>query len=88
MARKKIRFAGHYTRASRSRHPTAGHITATSTSFAVTAVSGARMVVYTPDDKPSAKALARLAEGAELDARFPCWVACHPERALLVQAAV
>jgi transcriptional regulator with XRE-family HTH domain len=71
----------------RFRHPTAGHITATSTSFAVTAVSGARMVVYTPDDKPSAKALARLAEGAELDARFPCWDACHPERARLAPAA-
>jgi transcriptional regulator with XRE-family HTH domain len=72
----------------RFRHPTAGHITATSTSFAVTAVAGARMVVYTPDDKPSAKALARLAEGTELDARFPCWDACHPERARLAPAAV
>jgi hypothetical protein len=46
------------------------------------------MVVYTPDDKPSAKALARLAEGADLDARFPCWNACHPERARLAPAAV
>jgi transcriptional regulator with XRE-family HTH domain len=70
------------------RHPTVGPITATSNSFAVTAVSGARMVVYTPDDKPSAKALARLAEGADLDARFPCWNACHPERARLAPAAV
>ena len=72
----------------RFRHPTVGRITATSTSFAVTAVSGARMVVYTPDDKPSATALARLAEGAELDARFPCWNACHPERVRLAPAAV
>ena len=37
------------------RHPTVGHITTTSTSFAVTAVPGARLVVYTPDDEPSAK---------------------------------
>jgi transcriptional regulator with XRE-family HTH domain len=72
----------------RFRHPTAGHITATSTSFAVTAVSGARMVVYTPDDQPSAKALARLAEDTERDARFPCWDACHPERGRLAPAAV
>jgi transcriptional regulator with XRE-family HTH domain len=62
------------------RHPTAGHITATSTSFAVNAVPGARLVIYTPDDEPSEKALTRLAEGAELDVRFPCWNAHHPER--------
>ncbi len=72
----------------RFRHPTVGRINATSNSFAVTAVSGARMVVYTPDDKPSAKALARLAEGAERDARFPCWDACRAERMLLASAAV
>jgi transcriptional regulator with XRE-family HTH domain len=64
------------------RHPTVGDIAATSISFAVTAVPGARLVVYTPDDEPSAKALARLAEGTELDARFPCWNAHHPERRL------
>jgi transcriptional regulator with XRE-family HTH domain len=63
------------------RHPTAGHITATSTSFAVNAVPGARLVIYTPDDEPSEKALTRLAGSAELDARFPCWNAHHhPER--------
>jgi transcriptional regulator with XRE-family HTH domain len=72
----------------RFRHPTVGRINATSNSFAVTAVSGARMVVYTPDDKPSAKALARLAEGAERDARFPCWDACRAERLLLASAGV
>jgi hypothetical protein len=72
----------------RFRHPTVGPITATSTSFAVTAVPGARLVVYTPDDEPSEKALARLAEGADLDARFPCWDACHPERGRLAPAAV
>jgi transcriptional regulator with XRE-family HTH domain len=70
------------------RHPTVGPITATSSSFAVTAVPGARLVVYTPDDEPSEKALARLAEGTELDARFPCWNAHHPERERLAPAAI
>jgi transcriptional regulator with XRE-family HTH domain len=64
----------------RFRHPTFGHVTTTSTSFAVNAVPSARLVVYTPDDEPSEKALARLAEGAERDARFPCWNSHHPER--------
>jgi transcriptional regulator with XRE-family HTH domain len=64
----------------RFRHPTVGHITTTTTSFAVTAVPGARLVVYTPDDEPSERALARLAAGGELDARFPCWNSHHPER--------
>ncbi len=57
----------------RFRHPTAGLVTTTSTSFAVNAVPGARLVVYTPDDEPSEKALARLAAGDGADARFPCW---------------
>jgi transcriptional regulator with XRE-family HTH domain len=63
----------------RFRHPTVGEITTTSTSFAVTAMPSARLVVYTPDDEASEKALTRLAEGADLDARFPCWNS-HPER--------
>ena len=70
----------------RFRHPTVGHLTTTSTSFAVTAVPGARLVVYTPDDEPSKKALVRLAEGTELDARFPCWNSHHPERLGLTAA--
>jgi len=72
----------------RFRHPAAGRIIATSNSFAVAAVAGARLVVYTPDDEASAAALARLAGGAERDARFPCWNDCHPERARLAPAAV
>jgi transcriptional regulator with XRE-family HTH domain len=62
------------------RHPTAGHLATTSTSFAVNMVPGARLVVYTPDDEASEKALARMAAGAERDARFPCWNSHHPER--------
>jgi len=68
------------SRTKRFRHPTAGLVTTTSTSFKVNAVPGACLVVYTPDDEPSEEAIARLAEGAERDARFPCWNAHHPER--------
>jgi transcriptional regulator with XRE-family HTH domain len=64
----------------RFRHPTLGVITTKSTSFAVTAVQGARMLVYTPDDAQSEKAIARLAAGEELTARFPCWDSHDPER--------
>ena len=69
------------------RHATFGHLTTRSTSFSVTAVPGARLVVYTPDDEPSEKAIARLAEGTDRDARFPCWNAHHPERLGLTSAA-
>jgi transcriptional regulator with XRE-family HTH domain len=55
------------------RHPGVGRITTTSTSFAVNAVPGARLVIYTPDDEESKKALARLASGDQLTARYPCW---------------
>ena len=71
----------------RFRHPTLGLLTTKSTSFAVTAVAGARMVVYTPDDARSEHAIARLAAGEELNARFSCWNTHHPERQLVTQAA-
>jgi len=64
----------------RFRHPTLGMITAQSTSFAVAAVPGTRMVVYTPEDARSAQAVARLAAGEELTARFPCFNSHDPER--------
>ena len=69
------------------RHPTLGTITATSTSFMVSAIPGARMVVYTPDDPASQHAVARLAAGEELDARFPCWDSHEAERAELALMA-
>jgi transcriptional regulator with XRE-family HTH domain len=62
------------------RHPGAGRIVTTSTSFAVQALPGARMVVYTPADDESRTALARLAAGEEADARFPCWPVHGSER--------
>ncbi|MGH3251667.1 MAG: helix-turn-helix transcriptional regulator, partial [Trebonia sp.] len=61
------------------RHPGVGPINGTTTSFAVQAVPGARMVIYTPADEPSARAIARLAAGEELTTRFPCWNSHHPE---------
>jgi transcriptional regulator with XRE-family HTH domain len=69
------------------RHPGVGPITTTTTSFAVNAVPGARLVVYTPDDEQSGKALARLAAGDQLGARFPCWSAHHPQRSVPTPAA-
>jgi transcriptional regulator with XRE-family HTH domain len=71
----------------RFRHPTLGLLTTTSTSFAVNAVPGARMVVYTPDDPHSERAIARLAAGEELTARFPCFNSHADERARLTPAA-
>jgi transcriptional regulator with XRE-family HTH domain len=65
----------------RFRHPTLGTISATSTSFAVTAIPDARMVIYTPDDPASERAIARLAAGEELGARFGCWDTHDAERA-------
>jgi len=70
------------------RHPGVGPITATSTSFAVHAVPGARMVVYTPADERSEKAIARLAAGEEADAKFPCWPSHHPERSVAAAAVL
>lgn len=75
------------THTKRFRHPTLGLIATKSTSFAVAAVAGARMVVYTPNDAQSEHAITRLAAGEGLTARFPCWNSHHPERQLVTQAA-
>jgi transcriptional regulator with XRE-family HTH domain len=71
----------------RFRHATLGLITTKSTSFAVTALPGARMVIYTPDDARSEHAIAKLAAGEELTARFPCWDKHDPERLGLAASA-
>ena len=60
------------------RHPGVGKFTVTTTSFAVQAVPGARMTVYTAADEPSNAALRRLAAGEGTDARFPCYGAHQP----------
>jgi MmyB-like transcription regulator ligand binding domain len=69
------------------RHATLGAINVTSTSFAITAVPGARLVVYTPDDEHSKNAIGRLAADDQLTARFPCWSKHHHERTVLTPAA-
>ena len=61
------------------RHPLYPRLEMTSTSFAVQAAPGTRMVVYTPDNKATRAAMERLvADPAEH--RFPCWEA-HQARA-------
>jgi len=72
------------------RHPGVGDITVTSTGFAVAAVLGARMVIYTPDDEQSKNAIARLASGDQLNARYPCFHKHNPheERAEAALAAL
>ncbi|HVT71363.1 MAG TPA: helix-turn-helix transcriptional regulator [Trebonia sp.] len=74
-----------YPRASMKvfRHPGVGRIATVTASFAVNALPGARMIVYTPRDAQSEKAIARLAAGEALDARFPCWNTHEEERARL-----
>jgi transcriptional regulator with XRE-family HTH domain len=62
------------------RHPAVGEIRVATTSFAVSAVPGARMVVYTPSDEDSRIALEKLAAGAGEGCRFPCWPNHSPER--------
>ena len=90
------RFAAHWAahdvappaaHTKRFRHPTLGPIVTKSTSFAVSAVPGARMVIYTPDGPRSETAIARLAAGEELTARFPCWNSHTPERPPLTATA-
>jgi transcriptional regulator with XRE-family HTH domain len=62
------------------RHPTVGLVRVTTTSFAVSAVPGTRMVVYTPSDAESRIALERLAAGDGAGAHFPCWPGHSRER--------
>jgi transcriptional regulator with XRE-family HTH domain len=61
------------------RHPGLGEFSATTASFAVQEVPGARMVVYTPTDPASRTTMERLAAGEAADAHFPCWPAHSPE---------
>jgi hypothetical protein len=55
------------------RHPVHERLTMTTNSLAVLAVPGTRMVVYTPADEPTRRALASLVAGDGAGARFPCW---------------
>ncbi len=55
------------------RHPAFDRLVMTTTSLAVLAAPGTRMVVYTPADEPTAAALAALTAGAGSNAAYPCW---------------
>jgi transcriptional regulator with XRE-family HTH domain len=84
-------WAGHdvappMNRVTSFRHPAAGTVRVTTTSFAVSVFPDARMVVYTAADEGSRIALDKLAAGLGTDTRFPCWPAHEPERAVLTGA--
>src|SRR5216683_1604695 len=55
------------------RHPLYDRLAMTSTSLAVLATPGARMVVYTPAEEDCRAAIDRLLAGDGADAHFPCW---------------
>jgi len=60
------------------RHPAHERLSLTTHSLAVLAAPGTRMVVYTPADDTTRRAVASLIAGDAADARFPCWPAHHP----------
>jgi transcriptional regulator with XRE-family HTH domain len=64
------------------RHPAHERLSLTTHSLAVLAAPGTRMVVYTPADDATRRAVASLIAGDAADARFPCWPAHHPAGAL------
>jgi transcriptional regulator with XRE-family HTH domain len=61
------------------RHPAYPKLTLTTTSLAVQAVPGTRMVVYRPADEVTRDAITRLLAGEGADAQYPCWEA-HQQR--------
>ncbi len=68
------------------RHPLYPRLAMTSTSFAVQAAPGTRMVVYTPDDEATRAAMERLAGDGGVY-RFPCWAEHQARRRDLAAAA-
>ncbi len=68
------------------RHPAYERLAMTTTSLAVLAVPGTRVVVYTPADETTRQAVARLLHGEGADARFPCWEWHQEQRSELERA--
>jgi MmyB-like transcription regulator ligand binding domain len=62
------------------RHPAYSRLTMTTTSLAVQAVPGTRMVVYRPADEITRNAIGELLAGQGVDEHFPCWET-HRQRA-------
>jgi len=56
------------------RHPLYPRLEMTSTSFAVQAAPGTRLVVYTPDNEATRAAMERIVADPDQH-RFPCWPA-------------
>jgi transcriptional regulator with XRE-family HTH domain len=61
------------------RHPAYPRLALTTTSLAIQAVPGTRMVVYRPADEVTRDAITRLLAGEGADAQYPCWEA-HQQR--------
>jgi transcriptional regulator with XRE-family HTH domain len=55
------------------RHPAYPKLTLTTTSLAVQAVPGTRMVVYRPADEVTREAISKLLAGDGTEAHYPCW---------------
>jgi transcriptional regulator with XRE-family HTH domain len=64
------------------RHPLFPRLAMTSTSLAVQAAPGTRLVVYAPSDDATRRAMQQLVEAGSPQPRFPCWPA-HQARALV-----
>jgi transcriptional regulator with XRE-family HTH domain len=62
------------------RHPSYPQLALTTTSLAVQAVPGTRMVVYRPADEITREAIGKLLAGEGADKHFPCWE-LHQRRA-------
>ncbi len=66
------------------RHPLYPRLAMTSTSLAVQAAPGTRLVVYAPSDDATRQAMEQLVAAGSPWPRFPCWPA-HQARALVPQ---
>jgi transcriptional regulator with XRE-family HTH domain len=69
------------------RHPAYDRLAMTTTSLAVLAVPGTRVVVYTPADDVTRQAIAGLLRGEGAGARFPCWEIHYRQRSELAASA-
>jgi transcriptional regulator with XRE-family HTH domain len=65
------------------RHPAHGRLAMTTTSLAVLATPGTRVVVYTPADETCRAAIDHLLAGEGAGAHFPCWPDHQKARAAL-----
>jgi hypothetical protein len=66
------------------RHPAYPKLTLSTTSLAVQAVPGTRMVVYRPADEITREAIGKPLSGVGTDARYPCWAEHQRRKARLV----